>query len=57
MHIGYALIVAASLFLHGRRRFSVALQRLPAVRAAVVVATSNHFFFDAAAGALSVALW
>ncbi len=53
MHIGYALIVAASLLLYARR---------PLVRAAgvlyppfvllVVVATGNHFLFDAVSGAL-----
>ena len=53
MHIGYALIVAASLFLYARRRLVRALAALyvPFVLL-VVVATGNHFFLDAAAGAL-----
>jgi hypothetical protein len=53
MHIGYALIVAASLLLYARRRLVRALGALyPPVVLLVVVATGNHFFFDAAAGAL-----
>ena len=57
MHVGYALIVAASLFLHGRRRLVRALAALyPPFVLLVVVATGNHFFLDAAAGALVAAL-
>jgi PAP2 superfamily len=53
MHIGYALIVGASLLLHGRRLLVRALGALyPPFVLLVVVATGNHFFFDAAAGAL-----
>ena len=53
MHIGYALIVAASLLLHGRRPLVRALGALyPPFVLLVVVATGNHFFLDAAAGAL-----
>jgi len=53
MHIGYALIVAASLLLYGRRPLVRALGALyPPFVLLVVVATGNHFFFDAAAGAL-----
>jgi hypothetical protein len=53
MHIGYALIVAASLFLYARRPLVRALGALyPPFVLLVVVATGNHFFFDAAAGAL-----
>ena len=53
MHVGYALIVAASLFFHGRRRLVRALAALyPPFVLLVVVATGNHFFFDAASGAL-----
>lgn len=53
MHIGYALIVAASLLLHARRRLVRVLGALyPPFVLLVVVATGNHFFFDAATGAL-----
>jgi hypothetical protein len=52
MHVGYAVIVGASLVRHGRRR---ALRMFGAVYPAlvlfVVVATGNHFLFDAIAGA------
>ncbi len=51
MHIGYALLVAASLFHHGRLVRVLAALYPPFVLL-VVVATGNHFFFDAATGAL-----
>jgi hypothetical protein len=57
MHIGYALIVAASLLRHARHRFSRTLGALyPTFVLLVVVATGNHFFLDAAAGALVAGL-
>jgi hypothetical protein len=57
MHIGYALLVAASLFHHGRRRLVRVLAALyPPFVLLVVVATGNHFFLDAAAGALVAGL-
>src|SRR6266516_107803 len=57
MHIGYALIVAASLLLYARRPLVRALGALyPPFVLLVVVATGNHFFFDAAAGALVAGL-
>jgi hypothetical protein len=53
MHIGYALIVAASLIRHGDRMLVRIVGALyPPVVLGAVVATGNHFFFDAAAGAL-----
>ena len=53
MHVGYALIVGASVLWLGRRPFVRALGALyPPFVLLVVVATGNHFFFDAAAGAL-----
>ena len=56
MHIGYALIVAASLLLYARRPLVRALGALyPSLVLLVVVATGNHFFVDAAAGALVAA--
>ena len=53
MHIGYALIIGASLLLYARRPPVRALGALysPFVLL-VVVATGNHFFFDAATGAV-----
>ncbi len=57
MHIGYALIVAASLLRHARHRLGRTLGALyPTFVLLVVVATGNHFFFDAAAGALVAGL-
>jgi hypothetical protein len=57
MHIGYALIVAASLLLYPRRPLVRVLGALyPPFVLVVVVATGNHFFFDAASGALVAAV-
>jgi membrane-associated phospholipid phosphatase len=57
MHIGYALIVAATLLRHGRRRLVRALGALyPLAVLLTIVATGNHFFFDAAAGGLVAGL-
>ena len=57
MHIGYAVVVAASLLRCGRAPLLRALGVLyvPGVLL-VVVATGNHFFVDAAAGALVAGL-
>jgi PAP2 superfamily len=52
MHVGYAVIVGASLVLHGGRRSLRVLGFLyPALVLFVVVATGNHFLMDAVAGA------
>jgi hypothetical protein len=57
MHFGYALIVAAALLHHGRHLLVRALGALYAPFVVlVIVATGNHFFLDAAAGALVAAL-
>jgi hypothetical protein len=57
MHFGYALIVAAALFHHGRHLLVRALGAFyPPFVVLVIVATGNHFFFDAAAGALVAGL-
>ncbi len=57
MHIGYALIVAAGLLRHGRRLLVRAIGALyPAFVLLVIVATGNHVFLDAAAGALVAGL-
>jgi hypothetical protein len=57
MHIGYALIVVTSLLRHGQHLLVRALGALytPFVLL-VIVATGNHFFFDAAAGAFVACL-
>jgi len=57
MHIGYALVAAASLLIYGRAPLLrvLGLLYVPAVLL-VVVATGNHFFVDAAAGALVAGL-
>jgi membrane-associated phospholipid phosphatase len=56
MHVGYALIVAASLLRHGRRLLVRALGALyPPFVLLVIVATGNHFFLDAATGAITAA--
>jgi hypothetical protein len=57
MHVGYALIVAAGVFRVDRHLLIRALAILyPPFVLTVVVATGNHFFFDAATGALVAAL-
>lgn len=57
MHVGYALVVGACLVRYARSPLLRALGALyaPAILL-VVVATGNHFFLDAAAGALVVGL-
>lgn len=56
MHVGYALVVAAVLVRCGRARLTrVAGIFYPALVLLVVVATGNHFLFDAAVGALVAA--
>jgi len=55
LHVGYALIVGASVFALARRRWVRLLGALyPAFMLFDVVATGNHFWFDAAAGAVVV---
>jgi hypothetical protein len=56
MHIGYALIVAVALLRHGRRLLVRAVGALYPPFVLLVVATGNHFFLDAAAGALVAGL-
>lgn len=59
MHFGYALVVGFSIVRLGRRRSIRALgAAYPAFVLFVIVATGNHFFLDAAAGAgVTVAAW
>lgn len=57
LHIGYALIVAASLLRYGRgRAVRVLGAAYPPAVLLIVVATGNHFFFDAAVGAVGAAI-
>jgi hypothetical protein len=51
MHVGYAVIVAASLVRHGGRPSVRLLGALyPVLVLLVIVATGNHFLIDALAG-------
>jgi PAP2 superfamily len=57
LHFGYSVIVgAAMLALASRRVVRIAGVLYPVVMLFVIVATGNHFLFDAAAGGLTVAL-
>ena len=57
LHFGYALIVGVALATLARRRIvRVAGAVYPALMLFVIVATGNHFLFDAAAGGLTVAV-
>lgn len=57
LHFGYALIVGAAIAVLGRRRIVRALGALyPVGMLFVIVATGNHFWFDAAAGAAVTAV-
>jgi hypothetical protein len=56
LHFGYALIVGAGLAVLARRRWVKALGALyPLAMLYIIVATGNHFLFDAAAGGAVVA--
>ena len=59
LHFGYALLVGAAMaLLAGRRSVRIAGAAHPVVMLFVIVATGNHFVFDAAAGAVvTVAGW
>lgn len=57
LHFGYALIVGGALFaLASNRLVRLAGALYPALMLFVIVATGNHFLFDAAAGGLVVAI-
>jgi PAP2 superfamily len=51
LHFGYALLVGVTLAAAGHRLLGWSY---PAAMLIVIVATGNHFFFDAAAGAVAV---
>ena len=57
MHVGYAVIIGVSLFLHGGRPVLRVVGALyPVVVLLVVVATGNHFLVDAVLGAAVAAV-
>jgi hypothetical protein len=57
MHIGYAVVVATTLARHARTRTAKAAGiTYPLLVLVVIVATGNHFFFDAVVGAAVVAV-
>jgi hypothetical protein len=56
LHFGYALIVGVVVFKLARRRWVRILgAAYPAFMLFDIVATGNHFWFDAAAGGVTVA--
>ena len=56
LHFGYALIVGVALAqLASRRSYRIAGALYPVAMLLIIVATGNHFFFDAVAGAAVVA--
>jgi hypothetical protein len=55
LHFGYALLVGMTIASLARsRRMQIAGLTYPFVMLLVIVATGNHFFFDAAAGAVAI---
>jgi hypothetical protein len=56
LHFGYALIVGVALAqLASRRSYRIAGALYPVLMLLIIVATGNHFFFDAVLGGLVVA--
>jgi hypothetical protein len=57
LHFGYALAVGVGLArVASRRSLRIAFASYPLLMLLVIVATGNHFFFDALAGGLVIAL-
>jgi hypothetical protein len=55
LHFGYALLVGVTLAAVARRPFVRVLGAIyPALMLFIIVATGNHFFFDAAAGGVAI---
>jgi hypothetical protein len=55
LHFGYALLVGVTIATVAKSRLARAIGwSYPAVMLLVIVGTGNHFFFDAAGGALAV---
>ena len=51
VHIGWAVIVAMAIVMVGRSRWRWLALGYPLITAYVVVATANHYWLDAVAGA------
>lgn len=57
LHFGYALLVGVTVALLAKSRVARAIGwSYPAVMLLVIVATGNHFFFDAAGGGLAIGI-
>jgi PAP2 superfamily protein len=57
LHFGYALLVGVTVALFAKSRVARALGwGYPTVMLLVIVATGNHFFFDAASGGLAIGI-
>jgi PAP2 superfamily len=57
LHFGYALLVGISVALLAKSRLTRAIGwSYPLVMLLIIVGTGNHFFFDAAGGALAVGM-
>ena len=57
LHFGYALLVGVTVALLAKGRVGRAIGwSYPAVMLLVIVATGNHFFLDAAGGALTIGI-
>ena len=57
LHFGYALLVGVTVALLAKGRVARVIGwSYPAVMLLVIVATGNHFFFDAAGGALAIGI-
>jgi PAP2 superfamily len=57
LHFGYALLVGVTVGVLAKGRIARAIGwSYPVVMLLVIVATGNHFFFDAAGGALAIAV-
>ena len=57
LHFGYALLVGVTVVVLAKGRVARAIGwSYPAVMLLVIVATGNHFFFDAAGGALAIGI-
>ena len=57
LHFGYALLVGVTVAVLAKCRVARAIGwSYPAVMLLVIVATGNHFFFDAAGGALAIGI-
>jgi CheY-like chemotaxis protein len=57
LHMGYSLVVGGAIFTYARNRIAKAVgAAYPALVLFMIVATGQHFLFDAAAGAALVAI-